>query len=65
MSTVSKYKINFGKFKNTTYEDLCENQPDYVKWLIKERIFEKNENPKYIAINTKISKYLNDMVQPL
>jgi hypothetical protein len=29
------YKFNFGKYKGRTFEDVLENEPDYVDWILK------------------------------
>lgn len=55
---VSKWKINFGKYKGQTYQTL-KNDASYVRWLLENKILEKcaEKNNSY----NKIIEYLKDV----
>jgi len=52
--------ILFGKHKGTLLKDL---DLDYVKYVVDNNIYLKNENEKYKEINEEIHNYLLDRLQ--
>ena len=57
LADVSKWKIKFGKYKNTTFGDLVEEDSKYVEWLLEKKVFE-TDDPKYKVNNEMIIEYL-------
>lgn len=53
---IGKWKINFGKYKGCTYEEIKEKDTPYLQYLIEKGAF---EDEKYKPTNDKIKAYIN------
>lgn len=53
---IGKWKINFGKYKGITYEEIKQKDPDYLKYLVEKGAY---EDEKYQQTNDKIKAYIN------
>jgi hypothetical protein len=58
---VGSWTIKFGKHKGESFDNLLENHPKYVSWLLENDIF-KTDDEKYIKSNNKIIEYLENNI---
>ena len=53
---IGKWKINFGKYKGITYEEIKTKDVAYLKYLVEKGAY---EDEKYQPTNDKIKAYIN------
>ena len=53
---IGKWKINFGKYKGITYEEIKEKDAAYLHYLVEKGAF---NDEKYESTNLKIKAYIN------
>lgn len=54
-SAVGKWVIKFGKYKGHTYQEVKEEDLPYLKYMIEQGAFDKEE---YAETNNKIKEYI-------
>ncbi len=52
---IGKWKLNFGKYKGLTYEEVKRDDLKYLKYMLEQGTF---NNEQYAETNTKIKEYI-------